>query len=316
MAAGEIGNKYFGGTPLFFQTYANIRLAEVEYKTAKTCAEHRHEPAFFSLLLQGRYTEVRGNERMHYGALDLGFHPKETVHSDAIEAGPARFFLIEIPDSWTEHVRGQSPMVRPQLQLCDPPAGWLAARLYREHCETTLHCPLVVEGMVSQLLSSLAPEPMVVAGTRPRWLARVIDLLQTEFQSKVTLQQLADEVDLHPVYLSRAFRRYRGESLGLFVSRLRVQFAQKKICDPAISLVEVALLAGFSDQSQFTRIFRRHTGFTPGAFRKIAVLPVSTTARAEISFSSVSKKHSSFHRKRLSPCQTTAPVPSRQLVTK
>jgi hypothetical protein len=42
------------------------------------------------------------------------------------------------------------------------------------------------------------------------------------------------------------------------------------------------LLAGFSDQSQFTRVFKRHTGFTPGAFRRIAGSTISTMARVRI----------------------------------
>lgn len=280
MAQRELGNSYFGGTLLSFQAYAGVRLAEVKYEAERTCAEHMHESAFFSMLLQGRYAEARGHDWMHYGTFDLGFHPRQTVHSDTVENGPARFFLIEIPDSWTESVCGQTSGLGMKSQLCDPRAGWLAIRLYREHCETTLNCPLVVESMVSLLLSRLAPEPMIGADTRPRWLTRVIDLLRTEFQSKVTLEHIAHEVELHPVYLSRAFRRHCGESLGEFVNRLRVQFAQKRICDPELSLVEVALLAGFSDQSQFTRVFRRHTGFTPGALRKIAGSTISTNAPA------------------------------------
>lgn len=156
---GEIDNAYFSGTLLSCQAHAGLRLAEVAYEAPNSCSEHKHEPAFFSLLLQGRYSEARGNERTRYETLDLRFHPKGSVHSDAVGTSPARFFLIEIPDSWTEHLHGQPSVLK--SHLCDAPAGWLAARLYREHCEMNFHCPLVVEAMVSQLLSRLVPEPYV-----------------------------------------------------------------------------------------------------------------------------------------------------------
>lgn len=85
----------------------------------------------------------------------------------------------------------------------------------------------------------------------------------------LTLARIAGEVDLHPVYLSRTFRLYNSEGLGQFVNRLRVRFAQRKLWDRVIPIAEIALLSGFSDQSQFTRIFKRHTRMTPWIFEEL-----------------------------------------------
>ncbi|HEX6625266.1 MAG TPA: helix-turn-helix transcriptional regulator, partial [Pyrinomonadaceae bacterium] len=49
---------------------------------------------------------------------------------------------------------------------------------------------------------------------------------------------------------------------------LRIERACRELERPASSIIDVALSAGFSDQSHFTRAFKRATGMTPGAFRR------------------------------------------------
>lgn len=104
-------------------------------------------------------------------------------------------------------------------------------------------------------------------GGAPRWLGSVLEILHEEFDRPLTLERIAREVGLHPVHLSRAFRHYHGEGIGQYLTGVRVRFAAGKLGRSAMPIAQIALLAGFSDQSHFTRVFRRHTGFTPGSFR-------------------------------------------------
>jgi AraC family transcriptional regulator len=54
------------------------------------------------------------------------------------------------------------------------------------------------------------------------------------------------------------------------VRRLRVDWALRELSTSARSLSEIALDAGFADQSHFTRVFKRQVGVSPGAFRRSA----------------------------------------------
>jgi AraC-like DNA-binding protein len=49
---------------------------------------------------------------------------------------------------------------------------------------------------------------------------------------------------------------------------VRGQLAQEYLADPKVSIAEVACLLGFSDQTSFTRAFRRWTGDSPGRWRR------------------------------------------------
>ena len=91
--------------------------------------------------------------------------------------------------------------------------------------------------------------------------------LAVEYSERLTLDDLSREAGVHPVHLSRVFRKCVGEGIGEYVHRLRVRAACEQILEPEISIAEVSLALGFADQSHFTRAFRRVTGMTPAAFR-------------------------------------------------
>lgn len=80
------------------------------------------------------------------------------------------------------------------------------------------------------------------------------------------LADLAREAGCSPKQLSRAFRERLGVAPHRYVIERRVQRAIPLIETGGANLAQVA--AGFSDQSQMTKIFRKVTGTTPGRIRR------------------------------------------------
>ena len=58
--------------------------------------------------------------------------------------------------------------------------------------------------------------------------------------------------------------------MGEYVRRLRIEFATRALLTSDVSLAAVAQAAGFADQGHFTRAFKAATGYTPGAYRRLA----------------------------------------------
>ncbi|MHC5538136.1 helix-turn-helix domain-containing protein, partial [Singulisphaera rosea] len=104
--------------------------------------------------------------------------------------------------------------------------------------------------------------------TPPRWLRGARDLLHDRFAEMVSFDEIATAIGIHPVHLARTFRRYYGCTPGEYLRRLRVEFACQKLATTSTPLIEIALAAGFSDQSHFTRTFRLQMRMTPGEFRR------------------------------------------------
>ena len=89
-------------------------------------------------------------------------------------------------------------------------------------------------------------------------------------RARPSLSGLAESVGVHPVTLARAFRRAFGCTVGEYVRRLRIDHAAHQLAQTELPLAEIALAAGFSDQSHFSNLFRRHTGLSPFKFRRVA----------------------------------------------
>jgi AraC family transcriptional regulator len=130
---------------------------------------------------------------------------------------------------------------------------------------------LTVESLLAEILSHAARSSQRESRHAPGWVTRILDKLQTEHCRRLTLDELAREAGVHPVHLSRVFRRCVGEGIGDHVHRLRVRTACEQMLAPEASLADVGFTTGFADQSHFTRSFRRITGMTPAAFRSAFV---------------------------------------------
>src|SRR2546426_2327286 len=123
----------------------------------------------------------------------------------------------------------------------------LAWRLTRELASPDAVTPLAIEGAALEMLALAARLDNLGTAKRrpPAWLLRATDMLHSRFLDGLRATDAAGEAGVHPVHLTRVFRAHHGVSLG-----------------------DIALEAGFADQSHFTRAFKRHTGSTPDQFRR------------------------------------------------
>jgi AraC family transcriptional regulator len=126
---------------------------------------------------------------------------------------------------------------------------------------------IALEEAVADLLSHVPPVVEVRETKRPKWLDRVIERLHCEYAEPPSLAALAAEAGVHASHLSRTLRRHEGRGIAELVQHARVEHVWRHlVADDAPSLVEVALAAGFADQSHCNRVFKGHVGESPGAF--------------------------------------------------
>jgi AraC family transcriptional regulator len=106
-------------------------------------------------------------------------------------------------------------------------------------------------------------------GTLPRTRLRaVIEYIEEYLDAGPTLEQIAAVARLSPYHFARQFKAATGLPPHQYVIVRRVERAKHYLqAGTDLSLAEVAACAGFSDQSQLSRHFKRHVGVTPGQFR-------------------------------------------------
>ncbi|HAL83941.1 MAG TPA: AraC family transcriptional regulator [Mucilaginibacter sp.] len=105
----------------------------------------------------------------------------------------------------------------------------------------------------------------------PEWATELKEMIQDQLDTNMSLslQQASDELEINPAYLSREFSKYfENLSFGEYIRKLRIEKAMHLMGSADYSLTEIAYLTGFSDQSHFTRIFKKQTGQTPTLYKK------------------------------------------------
>jgi len=146
-------------------------------------------------------------------------------------------------------------------------AGTLIAELRHElHFDDAVRSAALTAAVV-ELLSATTS---ISSGTRkaaPPWLVRVRQAIRDE-PARIALRELADDAGVHEGHLTRAFRRYFGSSVAAYSRAVRTRIAARALLATNRPLSDIALDAGFSDQSHFHRVFRRHFGTTPGNWRR------------------------------------------------
>jgi YesN/AraC family two-component response regulator len=103
----------------------------------------------------------------------------------------------------------------------------------------------------------------------PAWAKELKEIIQDHIDTNLSLKEISKGLDFSPSYLSREFSKYFEDlTFGEYIRKQRIQKAIELMGQARYSLTEIAYLTGFSDQSHFTRIFKKHTGENPSAYRK------------------------------------------------
>jgi AraC-like DNA-binding protein len=104
-------------------------------------------------------------------------------------------------------------------------------------------------------------------GLPTRIVQRIGEFVDARLESGIDVGELASRMGYSPAHFSRMFKRSFGITPHTYVMRRRLTLARELIARTELALAEVALKAGFSDQSHLCRSFRQFFGLSPRAFR-------------------------------------------------
>ncbi len=162
--------------------------------------------------------------------------------------------------------------IAPQLHVRDPRIehiGW-AVKAELESVEPLgrLYGDSLGIALTSHLLRAYAPtEPPSDALLPRRRLTRVLDFVRANLASDLSLAELAKIAGVSPSHFKTLFKQTVGMPAHQYVIRRRVEYAAELLQAGDPALADVALAAGFSNQSHMARCMRRILGATPAGVR-------------------------------------------------
>lgn len=124
--------------------------------------------------------------------------------------------------------------------------------------------------MVLQLSRLLLINPGI--DNYPLHVAKVIDWVTNNYQSPLTVQNIAEHFHYHPNYLSTDMKRYTGMTLSAYVNHVRIDVAKSLLANYDLHVSDIAHQCGYQDEKYFMRVFRRSVGITPIEYRRTFAL--------------------------------------------
>lgn len=99
-------------------------------------------------------------------------------------------------------------------------------------------------------------------------ISQIINFVNTEYATDISLNSLAENFGLNPTYLSRFFKKQTGFNFSVYLNNLRISKAVNILCCTDYNITEAALSVGFHSCNHFCKIFKEIMGISPLAYKK------------------------------------------------
>jgi AraC family transcriptional regulator len=249
----------FKGLEIELRRFSGARVLRVVHPAEQQIGEHRHDWAYIGLYTAGRYREqFDGGETDMWGPCAV-LHPTARPHADLVHDRGLETLTIEFDPAW--------------LRL-----HGFAGRLDSSRVWNTGNISLASRRLAAVLASPDGDERRLGTETAlflnaalveppaepPRWIEPARRWVAEGYASAT---ELARRLDLHPAYVCRTYRWATGEGIGETLRRRRVETASSLLRRTNLPLAEIAIDAGFCDQSHMNRCFIAVLGRTPRCVR-------------------------------------------------
>jgi AraC family transcriptional regulator len=259
------------GSTIRRRDIAGFSITEALYAEGISLPCHCHANSYLTLVLSGTYSEKHADREFQWCEGALHFLPAGEQHENQFVT-PVRLLRVKL--EWAAVQRLGQERARYLLEpreISGPLSAWLANRIVREFMSQDDVAPLAMEGLLLEMLAESArTSDEVHRSNAPNWLRRVRESLEDSYLEAPGLVSLAAIAGVHPVHLSREFHKHYRMTIGEYIRKRRIERASELLSGSELSLAEIANACGFSDQSHFCALFKKHSGMTPAKFRNLS----------------------------------------------
>ncbi len=255
------------------------RDAETPFLEAKHCLaddlayhKHFHEEYSIGLIHQGRTRAWCDGQLLHVDAGRVISFPPQMLHACQPEPELGwQYSMLFIQPEWLKQLEPRE-LERVHIPYLLADAKNQKCAVLIEHVMTALRehrGPLETETALIDLLQ-------VITGAEPddlrhahhskgdhQYIPRIHEYLNEHFMKRITLEELEQQVGISRFHLIRLFKQWSHLPPHAYQNVLRINFAKVELARARRSLSDIAIEAGFYDQSHFTRMFTRIVGVTP-----------------------------------------------------
>lgn len=258
MLRGHLGDVFRAG---------DFGVRRIDYPPGLRQPHHTHEHGSITILLAGEIRESTETGEETGTAMSVVVKASGVRHADEVGPRGARTVQVAFDPRHLTSL-GDSGSDLDQWQWIH--GGPQAAPLL-DIARAVLAGPLPPPGLEDLALEAAAAitAPAARCPAPPGWLARVKAALSESAPTSPSVAELAGLAGVHPVSVSRAFRREYGMTITEYRRRQRWRRAADMITGTGHSLSRIAYAAGYADHAHMCREFRHRSRFSPSELRQL-----------------------------------------------
>lgn len=265
---------------------------EIRELVTDECPMEAHLHNFFELvfIVEGRGIQRVNENQFKYGPGHLFLLTPADSHSFTVEETTKFFFLRftdiyikELTDrkAWIQqmefilHHAGHAPGCILHLSSDKPLVQHLVEALQREHNGESLYRQEIICQLVNTLISIVARNialrlPASLPQQADRTFQDIVHYIQSNIYEpeKLKAEKMADQVGVSVNYLGRYFKKHAGKSMQDYIMQYKLKLVETRLLHSSMRINEIAWELNFADESHLTRLFKKHNGVNPSAFRK------------------------------------------------
>lgn len=229
----------------------------------RDCKSHSHStPNLLLPLDRGYWSQADGFDESQLA--QLVYTPAGIEHRDSMVRLGGRYLAISIDNSVAEEpLRKWRFPVALERPLAVGAAHALAAR--------SLHGELSAQSVEEACLGIVGQLELQIRSAgrpRPSWLRRVVEICHSGGSDWPSIAAIGTLIGIHPVHLTRVFRRYFGTPLSQYILAVKLEQAAAALRTGSLSVAAIAAEAGFWDQSHLCPAFKALVGISPREYKR------------------------------------------------
>lgn len=226
---------------------------------------HYHSNPHLSFILQGGNIENRKRMTTERKVGDIMFFHSGELHRTLPTTPHSKNMNLELENDFLKQYNISEDEIANMIKK-NIDSKFLMLKVYKELLENDSYSNISIKML---LLNTITKPISSNLNKKPYWIIKLSEILNDEWNEFHNLMDLSLILKVHPVTISKYFVRYFGITLGEYMRKLKIDKSLSLIQNDYLSLTEVAIECGFSDQSHFTRNFKKFTGLLPKEFRQL-----------------------------------------------
>lgn len=121
---------------------------------------------------------------------------------------------------------------------------------------------------VNEVIKIISNISGIISKKKYEKLYKTVDFLKEHYRENLSINKIAQKINISPSYLTHLFKKHTGSSLTSYRENLRIESAKELLISSQVTITEVAFSLGWNDSNYFSLIFKKRTGLSPLTYRK------------------------------------------------